>query len=177
MFKIKIENVPAYRKAENIQPYLIRYELIPDNSKNAWVPVYHQSTFTSYRKALKVAADLSIYLNDAFIFLDLVYTKLKQLEISVCQDVKYLKIDFNRVERGRISLLKGAGLELPAYKHIENLKEFLGSLKYWCFAICEKYTSVANQLFKFLLDFEEGFVNGYRSAQMLSEKHSLKLFI
>lgn len=176
MFKIQIYEV-LLKNNEATPPYVIRYELVPDISKGAFNHFIHQSEYKSLAKAKRVAGDLSIYLSDSYMFLDLVYTKLKQLEITLNQSEKYLRIDFNKVENVRVNLLKNSQKSLFAYDHIDNIKRFLSSLKYWCFAISKNYTTAANQLFRMLLDFESAFVNGYRSAEILSNNNQLKFFL
>ena len=174
MFQIKIEDQSHYKNEKF--PYQILYEQTPDISKGSDKIVIHQSRFSNLKKAQKVANDLSNFLDESFMFLDLIYTKLKQLEIAdVSQDL-YLKIDFNSIEKSRLIVFKSRSLAFPAYVHIRNLDIFLQNLKYWCFNISKQYYSTANKLFQFLLSFEEHFKNSYRSAQILSDSKKFSMF-
>ena len=174
MFQIKIEDQSHYKNEKF--PYQILYEQTPDISKGSDKLVIHQSRFSNLKKAQKVANDLSKFLDEAFVFVDLIYTKLKQLEICDVEQNRYLKIDFNTIEKSRIHLFKSRSLSLPAYTHISNIDSFIQNLKYWCFNISKQYYSTANKLFQFLLSFEQHFKNTYRSSQILSNSHNLKMF-
>ena len=176
MFKIEIEKRHLVYH-QNDSPYFIRYELIPDISKGVYNRIIHEANYTNLQLALKDASKLSEYITEISVVLDLIYTKIKQIEISINQSAKYLKIDFNRVEQARITLLITSSVTLPAHIHISNIMSFINSLKYWCFAICKNYQTIANQLFKMLLELEQSFINTYRSAQMLNESNQLKLFL
>lgn len=174
MFQIKIEDQSHYKNEK--YPYQILYEQTPDISKGSDKLVIHQSRFSNLKKAQKVANDLSNFLDESFMFLDLIYTKLKQLEIAdVSQDL-YLNIDFNSIEESRLIVFKSRGYVFPAYVHIRNLDIFLQNLKYWCFNISKQYYSTANKLFQLVLSFEEHFKNTYRSSEILSKSHNLKMF-
>jgi len=175
MFKIQIADF-SYNKREKAAPYAIRYELIPDISKGVENKIIHESRFSNLRKARKVADTLSQYLQSSAEFLDLVYTKLKQIEISVNDLPKQLRVDFNRVEKHRSNMLIQSLVTLPAHEHISNILQFCTVLKYWCFAISKDFRNKANQLFAMLLNFEESFINAYRSAEQLTETKQLKLF-
>lgn len=176
MFKIEIEK-RTLLKGENYPLYFIRYELVPDISKGVENRIIHEANYKNLQIARKNAEILSNYLSEINLILDLVYTKLKQIEVSLNQTNSYLRIDFNKIEKSRIHLLVKSSLILPAYIHIDNLIKFLNNLKYWCFAISKDFYTAANQLFKMLLNVEESFVNNYRSAQILSEKNQLKIFL
>lgn len=176
MFKIEIQKRRRLN-GENDAPYFIRYEILPDISKGAFNRVMHEANYRNLQLAIKDAGKLSDYLAEISVVLDLVYTKLKQIDVCLNQCDKYLKIDFNRVENDRIKLLRDSQKTLFAYDHIKNITLFLNSLKYWCFAISKDYQNTANQLFKMLLNVEESFVNNYRSAQILNSKNHLKIFL
>ena len=174
MFQIKIEDQSHYKNEKF--PYQILYEQTPDISKGSDKLVIHQSRFSNLKKAQKVANDLSKFLDEAFVFVDLIYTKLKQLEICDVEQNRYLKIDFNTIEKSRIHLFKSRSLSLPAYTHISNIDSFIQCLKYWCFNIPRGYYSTANKLFQLLLSFEEHFKNTYRSSEILSDSKKLSMF-
>ena len=174
MFQIKIEDQSHYKNEKF--PYQILYEQAPDISKGSGKLVIHQSRFSNLKKAQKVANDLSNFLDESFIFLDLIYTKLKQLEICDVSENQYLKIDFNSIEKSRILLFKTRSLFRPAYTHISNIDSFIQHLKYWCFNVSKQYYTTADKLFQFLLSFEEHFKNSYRSAQILSDSKKFSMF-
>lgn len=175
MFSIKISDQSRYK--DESQPYVIRYELIPDITKGVNNKIIHESRFTNCKKAEKVASDLSNFLDESFHFLELIYTKLKQLELAVITDKKYLLLDFNEIENARIYLIQTRVKQREAHDHITSLRRFLNLLKQWCFNIKKCYRDLANSTFQMLLSFELHFKNSYRSAKLLSETDSLKLFL
>lgn len=175
-FKIKIEDLSRYKSEKKI-PYSIRYELLPDNTKGIGNVIIHESKFSNLTKAQRVADDLSRFLAECHLYLDLVYTKLKQLEIGV--NLKAADYDYNyqQLELLRIQVLKNSHKVLFAYEHIAYLLGFLHALKGFCFTIDKGYYSLVNGVFEQLQSFESFFVNSYRSAKLLSEKNELKLFL
>lgn len=175
LFKVEIANWSHY-KYDKKRPYLIRYETTPDISKGHGNMIFHQSRFSSLNKARKVADDLSKFFTDCYLYLDLVYTKLKQLEIAVNISEKYLQLDFNDLEKSRVKLLNNSVGQIEAYKHIDDFNYHISLLKKFCFNISKEYYSTANLIFQQLLSFEDHFRNLYRSAQQLSETNSLRLF-
>ena len=176
MFKIEIEDLRRY-EAKMKAPYYLRYELNPDITKGSEKLIYHGSAFSSLRSAQSVAGKLSEYFTDCYFLLDLIYTKLKQLEIAVKDVPKYLKVDFNRIEKSRCDLLKNSQKTLQAWAHINAIKDFTNNLKYWCFSVSKEFSAAANNLFRILLDFEAHFINTYRSAKILVECNQLKMFL
>lgn len=175
LFKIKLADYSHY-KFDKKEPYILRYEWVPDISKGIQNQIIHQSSFSNLRNAQKVADDLSKLLADAYLYLDLVFTKLKQLEVSIKITEKYLQLDFNELEKVRIQLLKNSLKTKKAYEHIEVFDNYINLLKKFCFNISRDYYSIANQIFQQLISFEEHFINLYRSSKILSEKNQLRLF-
>ena len=174
MFPIKIH---SEKDVNGKFIHTIRYELTPDLTKGLNKIIVHQSQFSNLVKAKIVSHQLSQFLIDSYYFLDLIYTKLSQLEISLNQSEKYLKIDFNKIQEYRIKCVSDSQTQHFAYYHINNIKDFLAGLKYWCFMISKNYYHVYNRLFKLLLYFEEMFIKTYRSSQILSADNKLKFFL
>lgn len=175
MFKIKISDLSVYENQPF--PYQIVYETAPDISKGCKNLTYHESNFKTQKAALAVADDLTKFLDESFTFLELIYLRLKQLELTVNQSKEYLKINLLDIEKTRIVVLKEQTKQLFAHEHISNLLQYHSHLKYWCFAITKEYYTTANKLYQLLESFETHFINSYRSAQILSENKTLKLFI
>ena len=111
----------------------------------------------------------------AFLFMRGAIARSRFARSDVSENL-YLKIDFNSIEKSRIHLFKTRSLSLPAYAHISNIDSFIQNLKYWCFNVSKEYYCTANKLFQFLLSFEEHFKNTYRSSEILSNSHNLKMF-
>lgn len=174
MFKIKLAENLNFSKKESI--YSIIYETQPDISKGAANLKFHQSDFTNKKKANSVAVSLGCFLEESFLFLDLIYLKLKQLENAVFDNKQYLKIDFNRIENSRFKLLTTKEKSLFAYEHINNISDYINQLKYWCFSINSNYNKVADSLFQMLVSFQVHFINTYRSSEQLHETKKLNLF-
>lgn len=174
MFKIKIQDFSHYKYEKQI-PYSIRYELSPDADFSGFK--IHESRFSCLKTAHKVAADLSRYLTDSYFFLDLVYSKIKQLEYSYNLKPEYLCKDLSHFEIVRSNLLKTACTKDFAYNHIAALKSFIYALKDWCFIISESFKNQANAIYHLLEDFQISFINTYRSASENSENKQLKIFI
>ena len=174
MFKVKLSDY--YHHTQQKESYCIIYETTPDISKGAANLKFHQSVFTNRKKALAVASSLGCFLEESFLFLDLIYLKLKSLENAVFDNKQYLKIDFNRIENARFKILATKEKSLFACEHINNISDYINQLKYWCFAINEVFAKMADSLFKMLISFQVHFINTYRSSEQLHETKNLNLF-
>ncbi|SEF62462.1 hypothetical protein SAMN05421847_0482 [Halpernia humi] len=177
MYKILIECERENNKIKSKEPYFILVERVPllesVNGKTLW----YQTNFSSRKKAKSCALQIEKYLDNSFIFLDLIYTKIKQLEFIEVETLIFNKNILAQMELSRIALISSSKSPNYAWYFIEKFNEYIKALKRVCFIVDSKYFKLASSLWDFLIEFEASFIRTYRSFGVLSNGGQLQFFL
>lgn len=176
MFKILIEVKELNNKIKEKEPYYILVERCPLIEAVDGKTVFYQSNYSSKQKAKIAAAQIEKYFENSFFFLDLIYSKIKQLELTELVNQNFNKSLFSVFENSRIDLILSSKKEMYAWAHIDCFLIHIRNLKKMCFAVSSYYSPYSNSLFDFLVEFEKSFIRTYRSFGILNEGGQLQFF-
>lgn len=174
-FKIKIEDTfcPHWKK-QNDKRYRVTYEIVPE-CVNGNI-VYHRAEFTSFRAAENFAAQLTLFFEDVFNHVDLIYFRLKSLPLYDCDikqtDQRYFHALLS-CEKYRNKIFCGSHSKDFAANHIKRLSGFINSILILLPYYCRANTRLTEILFRQLQQVKDYFIQTYRSAASLHECNNL----
>lgn len=176
MFKIKINDLNRDNIVrDSLEPYQIRFELVPEFCETLRKTIYHETNFSSIKQAQEFTRLLSQFFEDSFFFVDLIYHRINSLGVYN----HTLKIEQKTYHDYYVKLQKNRGFVLslnePAYCYeiFTAIQNYINSLIGIIFFYKDTFKAEANKIYHLLEQFKGYFIRNVRASRELYNNDNL----